>query len=39
LTEDPAFACSFCGATGIELVSGSELQITEIEVDDLNGEA
>jgi hydrogenase nickel incorporation protein HypA/HybF len=30
--EDYIFACSFCGSTNIKVISGDELQIEEIEL-------
>ena len=32
--EDLAFCCPACGSTEIRLISGTELQVVEIEVDD-----
>jgi len=32
--HDNIFRCGECGSTGIEIISGRELQVLEIEVDD-----
>jgi hydrogenase nickel incorporation protein HypA/HybF len=32
--DDPAFLCPVCGSIGVELISGTELQVTEIELNE-----
>jgi hydrogenase nickel incorporation protein HypA/HybF len=32
--DDIAFACPVCGSTGITLETGTELQVTEVEIED-----
>jgi hydrogenase nickel incorporation protein HypA/HybF len=32
--EEPAFICADCGSTGIKVVSGTELQVVDIELAD-----
>lgn len=39
LIDDPVFLCSRCGGAGIRLVSGTELQVVEIELADQEAEA
>ena len=36
--EDYIFQCSSCGSTNIQVVSGNELMVSEIELKDENGE-
>jgi hydrogenase nickel incorporation protein HypA/HybF len=37
--DDPVFSCPSCGGRGIKLVSGTELQVVEIGLDDQGAEA
>ncbi len=37
--ENLAFFCPSCGSTGVEMLSGNELQVVDIEVDDPSTEA
>ncbi len=39
LIDDPVFLCPHCGGAGIRLVSGTELQVVEIELADQESEA
>ena len=39
LIDDPVFLCPRCGGAGIRLVSGTELQVVEIELADQEAEA
>jgi hydrogenase nickel incorporation protein HypA/HybF len=36
--DDIAFACPKCGSASVSLDTGTELHVTEVEIDDLNGE-
>jgi hydrogenase nickel incorporation protein HypA/HybF len=33
-TESPRFRCPGCGSSGVQMVAGSELDLTEVELDD-----
>jgi hydrogenase nickel incorporation protein HypA/HybF len=39
LIDDPVFLCSRCGGAGIRVVSGTELQVVEIELADQEANA
>jgi hydrogenase nickel incorporation protein HypA/HybF len=36
--ESPVFACAACGENRLEMISGSELQVLEVELDDQSEE-